>query len=100
MDEFQQTLTKREAASIFTRGNRPQWLILGVALMLLISTLDYASGFKLRFTVLYLMPVLIFTWVIGRFFGILLSIVAVACWAYIDVHGGRYLAAPQLLYWE
>src|SRR5690242_1779607 len=100
MDDFQKTLTRREAESIFTRGNRPQWLILGLALMLLISALDYASGFTLRFTVLYLMPVLIFTWVMGRLFGIVLSVVAVACWAYIDVNGGRYVTAPQLLYWE
>ena len=82
------------------RQYRGQWLALGMVSLLLVAAIDYATGSVLRFTVLYLVPLLIFTWVTGRLFGVLLSIVACTSWAYIDVIAGRYHDDPELLYWE
>ena len=86
--------------AIFVSQYRAQWLAIGLILILLIGAIDFATGFKLRLTVLYAIPVLVFTWVVGRLFGILLSVVACTGWAYVDVVSGRYIDAPKLLYWE
>ena len=91
---------KTEIGSYYLREYRGQWLLLGIIFLLLIVAIDYATGLKLRFTVLYLVPVLIFTWVMGALFGILLSIVACASWAHLDLISGRYADHPGLLYGE
>ena len=79
---------------------RGQWLVVGMALLLMIFVVDYGTGFRLHFTVLYLLPLLIFTWIIGRLFGIVVSVVACTAWAYIDVLSGRYNGEPSFLIWE
>ena len=89
-----------EIGSFYVSQYRAQWLSLGLVTLLLVAAIDYATGFTLRFTVLYLVPLLIFTWVTGRWFGILLSTVACATWATVDLIAGRYSAHPQLLYWD
>ena len=48
-----------EIGSYFVRQYRGQWLTLGMVSLLLIAVIDYATGFALRFTVLYLVPLLI-----------------------------------------
>lgn len=88
-----------EIGSYFVSQYRAQWLSLGMVSLLLIAAIDYATGFTLRLTVLYLVPLLIFTWVAGRLFGIFLSVVACTSWTFIDV-SGRYHDDPSLLYWD
>lgn len=89
-----------QIGSYFLSQYRGQWLTLGMVLLLLIAAIDYATGFTLRLTALYLVPLLVFTWVTGRLFGVLLSFVACSSWAYVDVIAGRYNDEPQLLYWD
>lgn len=88
-----------EIGSYFVSQYRAQWLSLGMVSLLLIAAIDYATGFTLRLTVLYLVPLLIFTWVTGRWFGIFLSVVACTSWTFIDV-SGRYHGDPSLLFWD
>jgi diguanylate cyclase (GGDEF)-like protein len=100
MIESENVPRKAEIGSVATEQYRGQWLLLGLALLLLLGALDYMTGFRLRFTVLYLLPLLIFTWVLGRFLGVLLSVITVTAEAYIDVLSERYFDHPQLLYWD
>ena len=94
------THAKTRIGSFFANQQGGHWLASGVLLLLLVAAFDYATGFKLRITVLYLVPLLIVTWSLGRLFGILMSVVACASWACLDVVTGRYLENPSLLYWE
>lgn len=91
---------KSEIGSFYVSQHRGRWVGLGLVLMLLVAAIDYATAFKLRLTVLYLVPLLVLTWVMGRLFGALLSIVACTSWAYMDVVSGRYIDHPSLLYWD
>ncbi len=91
---------KSEIGSYFVNQHSGQWIALGVVLLLFVAAIDYATGFKLRLSVLYLVPLLVLTWVIGRLFGVLMSIVACTSWAYIETVGGRYIDTPALLYWD
>ena len=53
---------------------------LGVALIAVIAICDYLTGFELDLSVLYLVPVCIVGWKLGRVSGIALSVLAVAAW--------------------
>ena len=89
-----------EIGSHFRGQYRGQWLSFGLVFLLLIAAIDYVTGFKLRLIALYLVPLLIVTWVTGRLFGIMVSIVACTSWATIDVLAGRYIDNPKMLYWD
>ena len=89
-----------ELGAYFVNQHRGQWISLGLVLLLLVSAIDYGTAFRLRLTELYLIPLLILTWAIGRLFGILISIVACMSWAYLDALGGRYMNQPTLPYWN
>ncbi len=91
---------KSEVGSFFVNQHRGRWLAAALILLLLVAAVDYATGYKLRLIILYLVPVLIFTWAMGRLAGILLSIVACTLWAYVDAVDGRYVDHPSLLYWD
>jgi diguanylate cyclase (GGDEF)-like protein len=94
------TRTKTKFGSFFANQQGGQWLACGLLLLLLVAAFDYATGFKLRITVLYLVPLLVVTWVLGRVFGILMSVVACTSWACLDLVAGRYIADPSLPYWN
>jgi diguanylate cyclase (GGDEF)-like protein len=109
-DERNHAMTRRRRAAgpnlrtrltpqFFTQPE-PQWLGLGFVLLLLVGAIDYAIGFSIRLTVLYVIPLMIFTWVAGRNFGLLLAAVACLSWAYLDNASGRFYFNPSLLYWE
>ena len=94
------TRTKTDIGSFFANQQGGQWLAPGLLLLVLVAAFDYATAFKLRITILYLVPLLIVTWVLGRSFGILISLVACTSWACLDVVAGRYIENPSLLYWN
>jgi hypothetical protein len=89
-----------EIGSFFVSQYRGRWLAAGVIMLIAITTIDYATGFALRLSALYLLPVLIFTWFVGRLFGVMLSILACTSWTYVDVMTGRYHDMPKLLVWD
>jgi diguanylate cyclase (GGDEF)-like protein len=94
------TRGKSEIGSYFVNQHRGQWIALGLVLLLLVAAIDYATGFRLRLTELYLVALLVLTWAIGRLFGVLMSIIACTSWAYVEALNGRYLNNPSLLYWD
>lgn len=91
---------KSEMGSYFVSQHRMHWFALGLILLSAVAALDFATGFKLRLTILYLVPVLVLTWILGRLFGVLLSIVACVSWARLDTLAGRYVDNSAFLYWE
>jgi diguanylate cyclase (GGDEF)-like protein len=91
---------KSEFGSYFVNKHGGHWTALGLLLLLLVAAVDFATGFKLRLTIMYLVALLVLTWVMGRLFGVLLSVTACSSWAYLDFVGGRYAGNPSLLYWD
>ena len=89
-----------ELGLYFVNQHRGQWVSLGMVLLLLVAAIDYATGFKLRLTIMYLVPVLVLTWVMGRLCGVVLGIMASSSWAYRDMLSGRYTDFPSLFYWD
>jgi hypothetical protein len=51
-----------------------------VILMLAISTIDKLTGYELRLVILYMIPVALVTWSVGRAWGCAMAAVAIAAW--------------------
>jgi hypothetical protein len=70
-----------------------------VILVLAISVIDKLTGYDLRLVPLSLIPVAIITWVAGRAWGVLLSVITVAIWLAM-FRGSHHHATDLLHYWD
>src|ERR1043165_8872881 len=66
-------------------------LIILAALLLItvIGYLDYITGYKVAFSIFYLLPICLVTWYIGRESGLIMSIIGVLLWFSIE-----YISSP------
>lgn len=71
---------------------------LGLALLAAIAICDYITGFEFDLSVLYLLPVCLISWTLGRTSGIVFSVLAVAAWLANDQLTGHVLPHAFLLY--
>jgi len=78
---------------------RERWLVLALIMLLAIGVVDYATTYRLNLVALYLPPLLAIIWFTGPWFGLFLSAVATASWAYVDF-AGRYGGDSTLAYWN
>ena len=71
-----------------------------IALVPLIALGDYATGYELSLAILYLVPIFAATWVLGRGYGIAISVLALVSWL-VSVHFmGFAYAHPFYHLWE
>lgn len=91
---------KPEIGTYFLAEYRNHWLVAGMVLLLALMAIDFSTGFKIHLAILYALPLLIFTWVLGRFFGVIISLIACSAWSYMGLLSGRYASEPALMLWE
>ena len=89
--------TPPEIGNHFAFQAHPRWLAAGFAALLGVAAIDVLLGPEVQLTIAYSVPLLLFTWSIGRAFGLLLALVACVSWWYYDSGSGRLAEHPQLL---
>ncbi|MBL8103744.1 MAG: GGDEF domain-containing protein [Anaerolineales bacterium] len=67
---------------------KPFWVILGLLLLLIVSTLDYVTGTELSFSLFYLIPIILFAWSINGTAGIIIASVSAGIWFVIELISG------------
>lgn len=62
--------------------NRPKAIIFiwGLALVIFVGCLDYATGYELNFFLFYFFPIAFVTWFAGLFFGVMAAFISAAMW--------------------
>ena len=70
-----------------------------IILVLAISVIDKLTGYDLQVSILYLVPIAIVTWAVGRGWGIALSVVAVGLWVTIFRTEHHY-SSSFYFYWD
>jgi hypothetical protein len=53
------------------KQSKPFWIILGFLVIGGLGILDYLTGYELAFSLFYLLPISLITWLTGRRLGIL-----------------------------
>ncbi len=69
---------------------KPIWVTLGILLLCIVAFLDYASGVELSFSIFYLIPIALFTWVLNGNIGVAVAFISAGIWLFIEV-----MSAPQ-----
>ena len=69
-------------------------------LLFAVFELDYLSGAELSVSLIYLAPVSLAAWLVGRGAGLLLALLSAACWAVAYVLTGELSLSPFTLYWN
>jgi signal transduction histidine kinase len=80
---------------------RSRWVYAGAAAaLLLITWIDYVTGYDLSLFVFYFVPVALAAWYGSRPGGLAFAVASAACWYLSDWLSGHPYAHPLLIYWE
>ena len=76
------------------------WAAVCTAIVAVIAVIDYLTGYELSLSILYLTPVLLATWTLGRNAGVTFSVVSLFAWLVSDHLMGHEYAHPFYHFWE
>lgn len=84
----------------FRIRRRDRGVLLGLLLVLLLGVLDYLSGPEISFAIFYLLPIYLVTWFIGRWPGVIASVISALVWLLADLLAGHAYSHPMIPYWN
>jgi diguanylate cyclase (GGDEF)-like protein len=87
-------LTKLEKQSKLT------FAAIGFALIGVLGILDFVTGYELAFSLFYLFPIFLLTWLISRRMGIVASFFSAFVWLLADVAAGNIYSSPLIYFWN
>src|SRR5262245_20360629 len=82
------------------RQSRGLLMAAGVVIVLVIGAVDYFTGFEMQFSVFYLLGVGLSAWLIGKGFGMFMSVLSVLIWSAGDWAAGAHYSRPWILVWN
>jgi signal transduction histidine kinase len=82
------------------RQSRLSLLALALALVVFVGGLDYLTGSELFFSIFYLIPICLVAWFVGRWPGILISLLSIVSWFLADLLTGHTYSQPTIPYWN
>ncbi len=87
-------------AEVLDRIPPPALVPAGLGFLLLITSIDYATGTELSFSIFYLLPVSLITWKLGRGAGLIFSLLSSAAWLLADTLPGQLYSHPSIPVWN
>ncbi|HEY5140402.1 MAG TPA: hypothetical protein VIJ25_13965, partial [Methylococcales bacterium] len=75
-------------------------ILLGFALIGATGIIDFLTGYELSFSLFYVIPISLVTWLIGRRHGILISLASAFVWLWADVASGHHYEHPLYHLWN
>jgi diguanylate cyclase (GGDEF)-like protein len=87
---------------ILEKQSRPSYVLIlaGFVLTVLIGIADFLTGYELSFSVFYVLPVALVTWLTSRRLGLLTSLAAAFVWLGADVTTGHRYSYPLIPIWN
>jgi signal transduction histidine kinase len=82
------------------RRSQPFLVLAGLAVLVVIGTIDYLTGFEVLFSVFYLLEVALAAWFVGKGFGLLMSVLSVLVWIGGDLAAGARYSNPLIPVWN
>lgn len=75
-------------------------VLTGLCLTGFIGAVDYLIGFELSFSVFYVLPIALVTWLTNQRLGLLLSLISAFVWFTADIATGHYYSHPLIPVWN
>jgi diguanylate cyclase (GGDEF)-like protein len=76
-----------------------RWAIFTLALVAVVGLLDYLTEPEISIAFLYLIPVAVGAWFVGKSFGIAISVFIVAIWIVGEFTAGKVYSSVSIYYW-
>jgi diguanylate cyclase (GGDEF)-like protein len=82
------------------KRNRPLQLFLGLVLILAIGVIDFVTGYELAFSLFYVLPIALITWLTDRRFGLAASVISAIVWLVADLASQHVYSNPLIPIWN
>lgn len=73
---------------------------MGILLISAIGIVDFLTGYELAFSVFYVLPIALITWLTSRLYGLLASLASAAAWLCADIATGHLYSHPLIPIWN
>jgi two-component system sensor histidine kinase VicK len=87
-------------SELLRKTSRPVLLGFALCLIIAIGGVDYVTGSELSVSILYLLPISMVAWRVGRRPSIAVSLIASATWLTADLLSNHVYASPAIPYWN
>jgi diguanylate cyclase (GGDEF)-like protein len=88
------------AAAFFEKRGKPFWVGIGVALVVILGIIDYASGIELNIALFYLIPIFMIVWFTTGELGLLFSFASTIVGFIVNYSGGLSYSSPSIYVWN
>ena len=75
-------------------------IAIGSVLIIIVGIIDFLTGYELVFSLFYLIPISLVTWLTSRRFGMVMSLVSTIVWFISDVAAGSSYSHPLIYVWN
>jgi hypothetical protein len=75
-------------------------MVCGLGLVMLVGVVDYQTGLEVSVSLLYLIPVCLSTWFVGRAVGVFVSCASALAWLAADALGRSVVGHPLVPLWN
>jgi diguanylate cyclase (GGDEF)-like protein len=82
------------------KQRQPFKILLGFTFIGIIGILDFLTGYEIGFSLFYVFPISLTTWLIGRRLGILASLTSAGIWLWADIASGHSYSHPLIPLWN
>jgi signal transduction histidine kinase len=82
--------------------SRSRFVLITIAFLInaVIGLVDYLTGHEISFSVFYLLGVALAVWFIGKWYGVLVSVLSVVVWLLGDIASGARFSSPLIPIWN
>lgn len=76
------------------------WLVAGYMLIALIGAIDSQFKPEVMFSPLYLIPISILSWFVGKWNGVIAAVLSTMMWLAADIYAGGFYSGTYVYYWN
>jgi diguanylate cyclase (GGDEF)-like protein len=80
--------------------SKPVWIMGGLVLLCGVGVIDYLTGPELSFSLFYLIPIAMLSWVTNGRTGIAISFISACIWLAVDILSGVSHSNPLIYFWN
>jgi diguanylate cyclase (GGDEF)-like protein len=82
------------------KKSRLMKIILGLLLIGVVGILDFYTGYELAFSLFYIIPLSLATWLLDRRYGVIASLISAFVWVVADAASGHTYSHPLIPVWN